>query len=101
VTLRQVDLLVSKSVIFFLTRRASAGGSETAATLLHMKTTTYEAVVENGQIKLPATLHLPDHTKILIVVPDAEAISAAHIYSPRLAHPDQAADFTKEVLKES
>jgi hypothetical protein len=38
-----------------------------------MKTTTYEATVENGQIKLPETVHLPDHTKVFVVVPDAKA----------------------------
>ena len=35
-----------------------------------MKTTTYEGTVENGQIKLPDTVHLPDHTKVLVVVAD-------------------------------
>ena len=35
-----------------------------------MKTTTYEGTVENGQVKLPDTVHLPDHTKVLVVVPD-------------------------------
>jgi hypothetical protein len=34
-----------------------------------MKTTTYEATVLNGQIKLPDTIHLPDHTKVSVVVP--------------------------------
>ena len=34
-----------------------------------MKTTTYEATVQNGQIKLPDTVHLPDDTKVLVVVP--------------------------------
>jgi hypothetical protein len=35
-----------------------------------MKTTTYEGTVENGRIKLPDTVHLPDHTKVFVVVPD-------------------------------
>jgi len=35
-----------------------------------MKTMTFEGIVENGQIKLPETVHLPDHTKVLVVVPD-------------------------------
>ena len=38
-----------------------------------MKTTTYEATVENGQIKLPETVHLPDHTKVFVVVPEMKA----------------------------
>ena len=37
-----------------------------------MKTATYEGTVENGQIKLPETVHLPDHTKVLVVVPLTE-----------------------------
>jgi hypothetical protein len=32
--------------------------------------TTYEATVQNGQIKLPDTVRLPDNTKVLVVVPD-------------------------------
>jgi hypothetical protein len=66
-----------------------------------MKNTTYEGIVENGQIKLPATVHLPEHTKVLVVVSDGEAIPASRIYSPRLAHPEQASDFIKEVVRES
>jgi hypothetical protein len=37
-----------------------------------MKTTTFEATVENGQIKLPDTVHLADHTKVFVVVPLTE-----------------------------
>jgi hypothetical protein len=37
-----------------------------------MKTTTYEATVVNGQIKLPDTIHLPDHTKVFVVVPQTK-----------------------------
>lgn len=37
-----------------------------------MKTTTYEGTVENGQIKLRDTVHLPDHTRVFVVVPVSE-----------------------------
>lgn len=37
-----------------------------------MKSTTYEATVENGQIKLPDTVHLPDRTKVFVVVPETK-----------------------------
>ena len=66
-----------------------------------MKTVTYEATVENGEIKLSSTARLPEHAKVFVVVPGNEDIPAARINSPRLAHPDQAAFFIKEVLKES
>ena len=34
--------------------------------------TTYEGTVKNGQIKLPDAIHLPDNTKVLVVVLDME-----------------------------
>lgn len=37
-----------------------------------MKVTTYEVTVENGQIRLPDTVHLPDHTKVFVVVPESK-----------------------------
>ena len=66
-----------------------------------MKPVTYEATVENGQIKLPAAIHLPEHTKVLVVVPGLDPAPASRINSPRLAHPEQAFEFVMEVLKET
>ena len=66
-----------------------------------MKDITYEATVENGQIKLPDAVHLPEHTKVFVVVPGVEAVAAARISSPRLAHSEEASDFVKEVIEES
>ena len=37
-----------------------------------MKTTTYEATVENGLIELPDAVRLPEHTKVFVVVPLTE-----------------------------
>ena len=34
-----------------------------------MKGMTFEGTVENGQIKLPETVHLPEHTRVFVVVP--------------------------------
>jgi hypothetical protein len=62
-----------------------------------MKITTYEGTVENGQIKLSEPVHLPEHTKVYVVVPGVETPSTIHIYSPRLANPQQAVDFTMDV----
>ena len=66
-----------------------------------MRTVTYEATVENGQIKLPGTVLLPEHTKVFVVVPGVEPATASHIRSPRLVHPEDAADFIKVVVEES
>ncbi len=57
----------------------------------------YEATVENGQIKLIGAASLPEHARVLVVIPDAGGPTALHVGSPRLAQPERAADFTMEV----
>lgn len=66
-----------------------------------MRVTTFEGIIENGQVKLPASVHLPERTRVYVVVPDVETQSVAHIGSPRLVHPEQARDFEKQVLEET
>ena len=65
-----------------------------------MGVTTFEGIVEKGQIRLPATVKLPERAKVYVVIPDAEVQAIAYIGSPRLVHPEQAADFRKEVIEE-
>ena len=62
---------------------------------------TVEGVVENGHVRLPDNVKLPDHSKVYVVIPGVEAARPARVYSPRLAHPEQAADFTKEIIEVS
>lgn len=61
---------------------------------------TFEGIVEQGQIRLPATVRLPEKAKVYVVVPDVEVRTVAYIGSPRLVHPEQAADFKKVVIEE-
>jgi hypothetical protein len=56
---------------------------------------------ENGQIRLPDNVTLPEHTKVSVVIPDIETTPPAHVYSPRLVHPEQAADFAKQIIEVS
>jgi len=63
--------------------------------------TTYEATVENGQIKLPETVRLPENTTVYVVVPGEQGAAMSHIRSPRLARREDAARFVKEVIWES
>ncbi|MEW6297436.1 MAG: hypothetical protein AB1671_06815 [Thermodesulfobacteriota bacterium] len=65
-----------------------------------MGVATFEGVVENGQIRLPATVRLPERTKVYVIVPDVEVQPVAYIGSPRLVQPEHATDFQKEVLEE-
>jgi hypothetical protein len=66
-----------------------------------MKTTTYEATVENGQIKLSGAVRLPEHTRVFVVVPGVDVLPSTKIMSPRLAHPEESSAFLKEVVEES
>ena len=61
---------------------------------------TFEGIVEQGQIRLLATVRLPEKAKVYVVIPDVEVQTVAFIGSPRLVHPEQAADFKKEVIEE-
>jgi hypothetical protein len=62
---------------------------------------TVEGVVEKGVVRLKAGVHLPEHTKVLVVVPGIEVEPVARIMSPRLVHPEQAADFVMEIREAS
>ncbi len=65
-----------------------------------MKGATYEGIVENGNVRLPADIHLPESTRVYVVVPDVETRRIVHLRSPRLVHPEQAKDFIKKVIEE-
>ena len=60
-----------------------------------------EGVVQNGQIRLREQVSLAENTKVYVIVADslAKAPPVAYVRSPRLAHPEQAADFRKQVLE--
>jgi hypothetical protein len=64
-----------------------------------MNVMAFEGVVDNGQIRLNAEVRLPDKTRVYIIVPEMAAKKVVHIYSPRLAHPEQAKDFKMEVIE--
>src|SRR5581483_2423153 len=44
-----------------------------------MGVTTIEGVIENGQIRLPAAVHLPERTKVYVIIPDVEEQTVAYI----------------------
>jgi hypothetical protein len=62
---------------------------------------TFEAVVENGQIRLPVNVRLPEKAKVYVIAPGIELRPTASIASPRLVHPEQVNDFQMEVVEES
>ena len=66
-----------------------------------MSIITLEGVIDNGQVRLKDNVHLPDNTKVYVVVPDIQVEEVARVYSPHLAHPKDAADFKLEVTQDS
>jgi hypothetical protein len=77
-----------------------------------MSFATYQGIVENNRIHLPEGVVLPEQATVYVVVPEAtpeppvdvseprKPGQPPRIRSPRLSHPEQAADFVKEVYPE-
>jgi hypothetical protein len=66
-----------------------------------MTIATYEGIVEKGHIRVQGWVHLPDNTRVYVIVPDMKQKKTAQVLSPRLVCRDQAADFTLEVSEEN
>jgi tetratricopeptide (TPR) repeat protein len=62
-----------------------------------MEVMTLRGIVENGQICLTDSVRLPEKAVVYVVVPGLETLPGVRIGSPRLVHPEQAADFVKVV----
>jgi hypothetical protein len=63
------------------------------------KLATYEGIVENGRVILPPNTDIPDKTPVYVLVPDMEMQRTFRVMSPRLAHPEQAKDFEKQIVE--
>jgi hypothetical protein len=61
---------------------------------------TLGGVVERNRIRLTANVRLPENTKVYVIVPDVQVEQVAHVFSPRLAHLEQAAEFEMEIVGE-
>ncbi len=64
-----------------------------------MSIVTIEGIVDHGQIRLKTNIRLPDKTRVYVIVPELEVERVAHIYSPRLAHREEASDFVMEIVE--
>ncbi|MBK7995291.1 MAG: DUF104 domain-containing protein [Blastocatellia bacterium] len=65
-----------------------------------MKVTTYEAIIENGQIKLLTPVELPEKAKVYVIIPEEKILDTVYIRSPRLVDKSKLADFRKEMIEE-
>ncbi|MBI3849941.1 MAG: hypothetical protein HY298_06575 [Verrucomicrobia bacterium] len=66
-----------------------------------MSVTTFEGVVENGQIRLAADICLPEKAKVYVIIPNGAVPPPAFMASPRLAHPEEAIAFKMQVIQEA
>ncbi len=71
-----------------------------------MSVMTIEGVVADGQIRLKDDVRLPENTRVYVVVPDVQIEEIqlepiVHIYSQRLANPEQAAALRMEMVEET
>lgn len=64
-----------------------------------MPPVTIEGVIENGQVRLPDKICLPDKTKVFVLIPDMERPQSFHVPSPRLVRPEDAERFVMEVTE--
>ena len=60
---------------------------------------TFEGFVEQGQIRLTEEVHLPEKTKIYVIVPESGG-RPVHFPSPRLVPPEQASHFVLEMVED-
>ncbi len=67
--------------------------------MVSLNTHPIEGVVENGTIRLREGIHLPEKTKVYVIVAENEGTSMPRLRSPKLAHPQQAGDFAKQVFE--
>lgn len=67
-----------------------------------MPLSTFEGIVENGQIRLRDNVALPEKTRVYVLIPETGVVEkTARVHSPRLAHSSQIGDFEKQVIEVS
>ncbi len=65
------------------------------------KVATYEGIIENGRVTLPANVGIPEKTRVYVLVPDSENLSAPYVVSPHLANREQVKDFEKRIVEDT
>jgi hypothetical protein len=63
-----------------------------------MSVATFEGIVENGRVKLPDNVLVPERTKVYVVVPGVGQPAQMRLMSPRLVRPEQAEEFKKTIV---
>jgi hypothetical protein len=64
-----------------------------------MAQVTFEGFVEHGQVRLKEGVHLPENTRVYVIVPESFG-QPAHFPTPRLVHPEEASHFVPEMVED-
>jgi hypothetical protein len=62
-----------------------------------MSVTTFEGIVENGRVRLPEGVVLPEHQAVFVVVPNTNPPTTEKLPGVRLTNPEDAAKFAMKV----
>jgi hypothetical protein len=61
----------------------------------------HQAILDNGDIPISKGISLPEHASASAGVPESRSGSAPRLHSPRLARPEQAKGFEKQIVEVS
>lgn len=62
---------------------------------------TYEGIIENGRVRLPPNVGIPEKTRVYVLVPDTENLTVPNVASPHLANREQVKDFEKRIIEDT
>lgn len=62
---------------------------------------TYEGIIENGRVRLPSNVGIPEKTRVYVLVPDTENFTVPYCASPHLANREQSKDFEKRIIEDT
>ncbi|MCM3870038.1 MAG: hypothetical protein ND895_05005 [Pyrinomonadaceae bacterium] len=65
------------------------------------KLATYEGIIENGRVRLASNVGIPEKTRVYVLVPDTENLSAPYVAGPHLADRTQVKDFEKRIIEDT
>ena len=65
------------------------------------KLATYEGIIENGRVRPPSNVGIPEKTRVYVLVPDTDSLSAPYVASPHLADREQVKDFKTRIIEDT
>jgi hypothetical protein len=64
-----------------------------------MRVSAFEGVVHEGRIRFDEEVLLPENARVYVIVGESARPLVVHVGTPRLVHPEEAADFRKQIVE--